>query len=132
MPTTSDFETNSHTLDNEFCSGVKRDIEELKKERTESRDHRTVVRTLLSAAGAAALVVILGAVSVRDSTLRQEAQLSAITARVAQLEAASGRRDTEDRITSSQIVRIQTTLETLQQTIARRLDSIDQRLPAPR
>jgi hypothetical protein len=82
-------------------------------------------------AGAAALVVILGAVSVRDSTLRQEAQIIAITARVSHLEAASGRRDTEDRITSSQIVRIQTTLETLQQTIARRLDSINQRLPAP-
>jgi len=131
MPTT-EIDAAKHTLDNEFCEVVKRDIDELKKERTESRDHRTVVRTLLSAAGAGAAIVILGAVSVRDSTLRQESQMQALTARVAQLEAASGRRDTEDRITSSQIVRIQTTLETLQQTIARRLDSIDQRLPAPR
>ncbi len=103
-------------------------VAELQRERVESRDHRTRVQTLLTLAGAAAIAVVLGAVTVRDAVLRQEAATTALTARVVALEAASGRRDTDDRATSAAIVRLQTTLETLQSTIAHRLDAIDQRL----
>lgn len=101
---------------------------ELEHERQESRDHRTTVRTLLSLAGAIALAVVLGAVSVRDSTLRQEAAITALNGRVAALEAAAGRRDADDRATATAIVRLQTTVETLQSTIAHRLDALDARL----
>ena len=103
-------------------------VEDLERERQESRDHRTRVQTLLTLAGAAAIAVVLGAVTVRDTVLRQEAATTALTARVVALEAASGRRDTDDRATSAAIVRLQTTLETLQSTIAHRLDAINQRL----
>ncbi len=103
-------------------------VAELQRERVESRDHRTRVQTLLTLAGAAALLVVAGAVSVRDTVLRQESAAAALTARVVALEAASGRRETDDRVTSAAIVRLQTTLETLQSTIAHRLDAIDQRL----
>lgn len=103
-------------------------VEDLERERQESRDHRTRVQTLLTLAGAAAIAVVLGAVTVRDTVLRQEAATTALTARVVALEAASGRRDTDDRATSAAIVRLQTTLETLQSTIAHRLDAIDRRL----
>lgn len=103
-------------------------VDDLQRERQESRDHRTRVQTLLTLAGAAAIAVVLGAVTVRDTVLRQEAATTALTARVVALEAASGRRDTDDRATSAAIVRLQTTLETLQSTIAHRLDAIDQRL----
>lgn len=106
-------------------------LDELERERQESRDHRTTVRTLLSLAGAVALVVILGAVSVRDSTLRQEAAITALTARVTALESAAGRRDADDRATAAAIVRLQTTVETLQSTIAHRLDALDARLSTP-
>jgi hypothetical protein len=107
-------------------------VAELQRERVESRDHRTRVQTLLTLAGAAAIAVVLGAVTVRDTVLRQESAAVALTARVVALEAASGRRETDDRVTSAAIVRLQTTLETLQSTIAHRLDVIDQRLqPAP-
>lgn len=106
-------------------------VAELQADRQESRDHRTRVQTLLTLAGAAALAVIYGAVTVRDTVLRQESATTALTARVTQLEAASGRRDTDDRATSAAIVRLQTTLETLQSTIAHRLDAIDQRLQTP-
>lgn len=103
-------------------------VEDLERERQESRDHRTRVQTLLTLAGAAAIAVVLGAVTVRDTVLRQEAATTALTARVVALEAASGRRDTDDRATSAAVVRLQTTLETLQSTIAHRLDAIDRRL----
>lgn len=103
----------------------------LEREREEMRDHRTQVRTLLSLAGAAAIAVTLGAVSVRDSTLRQEAAITALNGRVAALEAAAGRRDADDRGTREAIVRLQTTVETLQSTIAHRLDALDARLSTP-
>ncbi len=103
-------------------------VEDLQRERQESRDHRTRVQTLLTLAGAAAIAVVLGAVTVRDAVLRQEAAAAALTARVVALEVAAGRRETDDRATSAAIVRLQTTLETLQSTIAHRLDAIDQRL----
>jgi hypothetical protein len=45
-------------------------VAELQRERQESRDHRTRVQTLLTLAGAAALLVVTGAVSVRDTVLR--------------------------------------------------------------
>lgn len=106
-------------------------LDDLERERQESRDHRTTVRTLLSLAGAGALVVILGAVSVRDSTLRQEAAITALNARVTALESAAGRRDADDRATAAAIVRLQTTVETLQSTIAHRLDALDARLSTP-
>ena len=103
-------------------------VAELQRERVESRDHRTRVQTLLTLAGAAALLVVAGAVSVRDTVLRQESAAAALTARVVALEAASGRRETDDRVTSAAIVRLQTTVERLQSTIAHGLDAIDQRL----
>ena len=103
-------------------------VEDLQRERVESRDHRTRVQTLLTLAGAAALLVVAGAVSVRDTVLRQESAAAALTARVVAIEVAAGRRETDDRATSAAIVRLQTTLETLQSTIAHRLDAIDQRL----
>ena len=79
-------------------------VEDLQRERVESRDHRTRVQTLLTLAGAAALLVVAGAVSVRDTVLRQESATTALTARVVALEAASGRRDTHDRATSAATV----------------------------
>ena len=106
-------------------------LSELERDHQETRDHRTQVRTLLSLAGAVALVVVLGAVSVRDTTLRQEAAIAALTGRVTALEAAAGRRDADDRATAAAIVRLQTTVETLQSTIAHRLDAIDARLSSP-
>lgn len=106
-------------------------LAELERERQEMRDHRTQVRTLLSLAGAAAIAVILGAVTVRDTTLATAARLAPLEARVAALEAAAGRRDADDRGTREAIVRLQTTVETLQSTIAHRLDALDARLSTP-
>ena len=106
-------------------------LSELERERQEMRDHRTQVRTLLSLAGAAAIAVILGAVTVRDTTLATAARLAPLEARAAALEAAAGRRDADDRGTREAIVRLQTTVEPLQSTIAHRLDAIDARLSSP-
>lgn len=106
-------------------------LTELERERQEMRDHRTQVRTLLSLAGAAAIAVILGAVTVRDTTLATAARLAPLEARAAALEAAAGRRDADDRGTREAIVRLQTTMETLQSTIAHRLDALDARLSTP-
>jgi hypothetical protein len=111
---------------------LRKQVEALQLERQESRDHRTTVRVYMSLAGAAALVVILGAVSVRDTARETAARVVALEARVAAEEASATRRDTEDRATSAAIVRLQATLEALQSTIARRLDAIDQRLTTPR
>lgn len=106
-------------------------LAELERERQEMRDHRTQVRTLLSLAGAAAIAVTLGAVTVRDTTLATAARLAPLEARAAALEAAAGRRDADDRGTREAIVRLQTTVETLQSTIAHRLDALDARLSTP-
>lgn len=106
-------------------------LAELERERQEMRDHRTQIRTLLSLAGAAAIAVILGAVTVRDTTLATAARLAPLEARAAALEAAAGRRDADDRGTREAIVRLQTTVETLQSTIAHRLDALDARLSTP-
>ncbi len=111
---------------------LRKQVEALQLERQESRDHRTTVRVYMSLAGAAALVVILGAVSVRDTARETAARVVALEARVAAQELSATRRDTEDRATSAAIVRLQATLEALQSTIARRLDAIDQRLTTPR
>jgi len=106
-------------------------LAKLERDREEMRDHRTQVRTLLSLAGAAAAVVVIGAVTVRDTTLATAARLAPLEARAAALEAAAGRRDADDRGTREAIVRLQTTVETLQSTIARRLDALDARLSTP-
>lgn len=103
-------------------------LAKLEEERQESRDHRTQVRTLLSLAGAGAVVVVLGAVTVRDTTLATAARLATLESRITALEASTSRRDADDRGTREAIVRLQTTVETLQSTIAHRLDAIDQRL----
>lgn len=103
-------------------------LDDLQRERQDSRDHRTRVQTLLGLAGAASLVVVLGAVSVRDTARETAARVVAIEARVAALEASAGRRDTDDRATSASLVRLQATVETLQSTLARRLDGIEERL----
>jgi len=111
---------------------LREQIADLERERQDSRDHRTRVQTLLGLAGAVAVVVILGAVSVRDTARETAARVVALEARVAAQELSATRRDTEDRATSAAIVRLQATVETLQSTIARRLDAIDQRLTTPR
>lgn len=108
------------------------ELAELQRERMDSRDHRTRVQTLLGLAGAASLVVVLGAVSVRDTARETAARVVALEARIASLETSAGRRDTDDRATSASLVRLQTTVETLQSTLARRLDTIEQRLATPR
>lgn len=118
--------------DDDAHDDLRKQVEVLQAERQESRDHRTTMRVYMSLAGAAALVVILGAVSVRDTARETAARVVALEARVAAEEASATRRDTEDRATSAAIVRLQATLEALQSTIARRLDAIDQRLTTPR
>lgn len=107
---------------------VREQLVDLQRERQESRDHRIYVRTLLGLASAVALLVVLGAVSVRDTARETAARVVALEARVAAQELSATRRDTDDRATSAAIVRLQATMETLQSTIARRLDAIDQRL----
>lgn len=107
---------------------VREQLADLQRERQESRDHRIYVRTLLGLASAVALLVVLGAVSVRDTARETAARVVALEARVAAQELSATRRDTDDRATSAAIVRLQATMETLQSTIARRLDAIDQRL----
>lgn len=106
-------------------------LAELERERQEMRDHRTQVRTLLSLAGAVAVVVVLGAVTVRDTTLATAARLTTLEARVTALETSTSRRDADDRGTREAIVRLQTTVETLQSTIAHRLDALGARLSTP-
>ncbi|MEZ4391979.1 MAG: hypothetical protein R3A48_12855 [Polyangiales bacterium] len=107
---------------------MREQLVDLQRERQESRDHRIYVRTLLGLASAVALLVVLGAVSVRDTARETAARVVALEARVAAQELSATRRDTDDRATSAAIVRLQATMETLQSTIARRLDAIDQRL----
>lgn len=45
---------------------LRADVADLQRERVESRDHRTRVQTLLTLAGAAALLVVAGAVTPPD------------------------------------------------------------------
>ena len=80
-----------------LASAIEARLATLEREREEMRDHRTQVRTLLSLAGAAAIAVTLGAVTVRDTTLATAARLAPLEARAAALEAAAGRRDADDR-----------------------------------
>lgn len=105
---------------------VKR-LEALEGDQQAGRDHRTRVGTLLSLAGAVVLVVVLGAVSVRDTTLATAAKLATLESRVAAQESATSRRDADDRATATAIVRLETTLQQLQATIIHRLDAIDAR-----
>lgn len=112
-------------------------VSQLERDSQEHRDHRTRVQTLLGLAGAAALVVILGAVSVRDITLSTSGRVETITSRVERIEATAARRDSDDRATREALVRLQATVETLQttvgalqNTIVSRLDAIEQHLPS--
>lgn len=114
-------------------------IARLERESQEHRDHRVQVRTLLGLASAAALVVILGAVSVRDVTLSTSGRVEALTARIEHVESTAARKDNDDRTTREALVRLQATVETLQTTvgalqttIVSRLDAIEQHLPAQR
>lgn len=78
-----------------------------------SRDFRTRVQTLMGLAGAAALVVVLGAVSVRDTTLATQARVSSLEARLSALEGAGRARDTDDRGTREVLVRLTTTVDAM-------------------
>lgn len=78
-----------------------------------SRDHRTHVKTLLSAAGAVAIMAILGAVAVRDTTLSTVGRVTALEARASASESAARSRDTDDRGTREALVRLNTTVEAL-------------------
>lgn len=117
------------------CTGLASRVVQLEAESRDTHDHRTQVRTLLSLAGAVAVAVVLGAVTVRDTTLATAARLAPLESRVSTLESTSSRRDADDRGTREALIRLQTTVETLQSSLARRLDAIDQRLsqtaPAP-
>jgi len=113
------------------CAGLSARVAQLESESRDMHDHRTQVRTLLSLAGAVALVVVLGAVTVRDTTLATAARLAPLEARVSTLESTSSRRDADDRGTREALIRLQSTVETLQSSLARRLDAIDQRLSQP-
>lgn len=90
----------------------------LEAESATHRDHRTRVQTLLGLAGAAALVVILGAVSVRDTTLATSAQVATLAARVAADEAAVAASDADERSTRDTIVRLTTVVEGLRVQVA--------------
>lgn len=103
-------------------------IARLEDEARDGRDHRTRVQTLMGLAGAAALAVTIGAVSVRDITLTTSGRVDALGARMDRVEVASARRDGDDRTTREAIVRLEATLEALRSSLATRLDSIDQRL----
>lgn len=106
-------------------------LDALEEDRQASRDHRTRVGTLLTLAGGVAALVIVGAVTVRDTTLATAAKLATLESRVAALESATSRRDTDDRATATAIVRLETTLQQLQATIIHRLDAIDARAAQP-
>lgn len=110
-------------------------LDRLEQEAQEYRDHRTRVQTLLGLASAAAIVVILGAISVRDITLSTTGRVDTLTSRIEHVESAAARRDGDDRTTREALVRLQATVETLQTTvgalqttIVSRLDTIEQRL----
>lgn len=112
-------------------------VSQLERESQEHRDHRVQVRTLLGLASAAALVVILGAVSVRDITLSTSGRVETLTSRIEHVETTAARKDSDDRTTREALVRLQATVETLQTTvgalqttIVSRLDAIEQHLPA--
>lgn len=112
-------------------------VTQLELESREHRDHRTRVQTLLGLAGAAALVVVLGAVNVRDNTLSTSNRVEMLTSRMEHAETTAARKDSDDRTTREALVRLQATVETLQTTvgalqttIVSRLDTIEQRLAA--
>lgn len=79
----------------------------------EAVKHRTVVQTLLSLASAAALVVVLGAVSVRDTTLATAARVTALETRISAIEASERTRDADDRSTRETLIRLTATIEAL-------------------
>ena len=113
-------------------AALERDLAEIKASVGEQGKHRTRVETILGVVGASAVIIGVGAMNVRDSVTRLEAGVSSREARIASLEANSSRRDSDDRATAAAIIRLQTTMETLQSTIAQRLDAIDRRLaPSP-
>lgn len=108
-------------------------ITTLRDEAKESRDHRTTMRAYLTIAGvivsALGTLVLVGAVTTRDITLSTSGRLDAVTARVERVEDAASRKDLDDRTTRDAIVRLQSTLETLQSTVVTRLEAIEQHLP---
>ena len=99
----------------------------------EAAKHRTVVQTLLSLASAVALVVVLGAVSVRDTTLATAARVTALETRIAAIEASERTRDTDDRSTRETLIRLTTTIEALRgevEALRTELQGV-RRAPAP-
>lgn len=107
------------------------ELAEVRKEVAAQVKHRARVETVMFIVGGCALAVAIGAFNVRDSVTRLEAGVAAREARIATLESAGARRDNDDRATATAIVRVQTTMETLQSTIAQRLDAIEARLATP-
>lgn len=96
-----------------------------------SRDHRTRVQTLLGFVGAAATVVVLGAVSVRDTTIATSAQVTSLATRVAADESALAARDADERTTRDTIVRLTTVVEALRSQVADLTSELRTRPPAP-
>lgn len=111
-------------------SALERSVGELSKDSEAQKRHRTRVETILGVVGACAIIVGVGAMNVRDSVTRLEAGVASRDARLSELETHESRRDSDDRATAAAIIRLQTTMETLQSTIAQRLDAIDRRLAA--
>ena len=94
------------------------ELEALRKEMQEHRDHRTMVRTLMGLASAVALVVVLGAVSVRDTTMATSARVDSITERMGALTSAAHARDADDRGSRETLVRLTTTIEAMRNELA--------------
>ena len=104
----------------------------LEAEAKEARDHRTVVKTLLGMASAAALLVILGAVTVRDTTLDTARRVTAVEVRQTESEVASRARDTDDRSTRETLIRLTATIEALRaQVEGLRSEMQGRRSPTP-
>lgn len=109
-------------------TALERDLAEIENSVSEQGKHRTRVETILGVVGACAVIIGVGAMNVRDSVTRLEAGVASRDARLSALESGASRRDSDDRATAAAIIRLQTTMETLQSTIAQRLDAIDRRL----
>lgn len=127
--TTPPAETGNHDAHAARLTALEAAVDALRTEATASRDHRTRVTAYGALIAAVGGLVLVGALSARDITLSTSGRLEALSARVDRAEAAASRKDSDDRTTREAIVRLQTTLETLQSTVVTRLDSIEQHLP---
>ena len=110
------------------------ELEALRKEMQEHRDHRTMVRTLMSLASAVALIVVIGAVSVRDQTMATASRVETIASRQQSMEASSHARDTDDRGSREAIIRLTATVDAMRTELSEIRGAVlsrDSQTPAP-